>query len=179
MIGILAITISVIVSILSITIGDSISPIIGLVISLIGFFFERKHVVDLGILISSGAFFYVLRYPPLNYLNLFLIIGTFFLYFVLWMFIRWNILITKLEKNVIGSEDINILKDYKMHSCLYNLSTILFAFFITLTGGMIATYSFVGPLSSTFETYLTIVFSVGTLTIIYLILSVLPKHLTK
>lgn len=153
-------------------------PAVGGIFSIIGLINGKNLGIDLGVLISSSSFFYLMHDLRLTYGNLFFILATFFLYFGLWLFMRRAVLIDVMENDLADTRERNSLAEYKEDSGLYLLWTLFLGSIVASIGSLIAIYSFVGPFPSGMIIFLTIFFSIGTIFAVYTVVILLPKHFT-
>ncbi len=151
-------------------------PVIGGVISIFGLYLGKTKILNLGALLLVTSFFFLIQGIPFNYFNLFFIIFAFFFFFGLWIFMKRELLVSEIKNDLVGSEGINYLENYKKDSALYYLKTLLMGLLVSLTGGMIAAHSFIGPLPSGMALFLNVFFSVVILLALYSVLFLLPKY---
>jgi len=153
-------------------------PFIGGTLAVLGLLSDKNPLIDMGIFSSAFSFFYFLHHIPLNYANLFFILAMFFLYFAVWSLMRRATLIEGVEKDLVGEGERDFLQEYKEHSVLYQVRTILLGFLVASTGSLIAVHSFIGIFSIRVHTFLMLLISIGVIVSAYIVVVILPKYFT-
>lgn len=143
-----------------------------------GIVHRKKFNHRYGVFASAFSFFYFLQDIPLNYGNLFFILTMFFLYFGAWSLLRRATLIRSIEKNLVSEGEKGFLQEYKEHSILYQLRSIILAFIVASLGSLMAVHSFVRTFSIKFGTFLILLLSAGVIISVYIVMVVLPKYFT-
>ncbi|MFP3872263.1 MAG: hypothetical protein ACLFVL_05225 [Candidatus Aenigmatarchaeota archaeon] len=165
----------------SITIYDTFGwwfPAATGIAALVGSFSGKDPLIDAGILLSASSFFYFIRYISLSFFNLFFVLAMFFLYFGTWSFMKRARLIEYIEKDLVGEGEMNLIDEYKAHSALYSLWSLLLSFVVASAGSLIAVSSFVGPFSEEMSIFLLLLISSIVLSSVYVVVVLLPKYFT-
>ncbi|MEF8873723.1 MAG: hypothetical protein V5A88_03515 [Candidatus Thermoplasmatota archaeon] len=153
-------------------------PFISGTVAAVGLYIGKNSIIDMGVFASAFSFFYFLQDIPLNYGNLFFILTMFFLYFGAWSLLRRATFIGSIEKDLISEEEKGFLQEYKEHSILYQLRSIILAFLVASLGSLMAVHSFVRTFSIKFGTFLILLLSAGVIISVYIVMVILPKYFT-
>jgi len=153
-------------------------PIIGGIILIIGLYIEESSLLDIGIFLLTGSFFFAILDFNINYLNFVIVILSFFFFFGLWAFMRREMLLKQIERELIGNEGVRHLDEYKKHSVIYYTKSVFTCLCVAVLGGIIAFNSFVGPFPDILSVIINITFSLAVLASIYIVLIILPRYYT-
>ncbi|MBS3816183.1 MAG: hypothetical protein KGY76_01310 [Candidatus Thermoplasmatota archaeon] len=151
------------------------SPIFG-VLSVVGLYFGKKKLVDMGIFFLASSFFYSFRDLTLTYKNLVFVLSSFFLIISIWFFMRRSVLIKEMERHFEGEKKTDHLEAYKKDFVPYCLRIVIFGFSLSLLGSSIALLSSIGPFPSRWTSYLVVLFSAVVIFNLYIVVIVLPKY---
>lgn len=152
------------------------TPMLGGGLAIFGLYLKRTIPVDGGFLLLASGFFLSFRTIPFSYANFIFILSTYFVFFGLWIFTRRTVLIKKLEKEFVIERKDKGITEYREDTAFHYVKTLLLSFLVSLTGGLIALHSFIGPFTPGLRIYLRILFSLAVLGGIYIILILLPRH---
>lgn len=152
------------------------TPLVGGIISIFGLYLEKSKILDIGTLVLVISFFFLIQDIPFNYVNLFFILFMIFFFFGLWIFMKREVFIKKIESDLVGTEGENHIKEYKSHSLIYYVKGLIMGLFVSTAGGLIALHSFIGPFSSSLSLFLNVLFSGIVLLGLYSVLFLLPKY---
>ncbi|MFW5945766.1 MAG: hypothetical protein ACOCSJ_02410 [Candidatus Natronoplasma sp.] len=147
----------------------------GLVL-ILGLYLEKTRILDVGTLLLVSSFFFLIQDIPFNYLNFIFILFMIFFFFELWVFMKRELFVKGIEKDLVGNEGIIYLEEYKEHSARYYVKSLFMGLFVSAAGGSIAVHSFIGPFPSGFSLFLNVLFSSMVLFGLYSVMFLVPKY---
>ncbi len=150
-------------------------PLIGGGIAIIGWKFKNQSQIDFGFLLLAGTFFYSLKDIDFNLTNLFFILAAFFLFFSGRYLLRRSSLVIDLRKKSIKGSARKNLNEFKTDSMIYYFRISLFAFLLSLSGGVISHYTFLGPFPSRYVIPMVITLSILFIIGLYIVSIFLPR----
>ncbi len=153
-------------------------PIIGGSVLILGLHIEEGALLDFGTFLLTGSFFFTILDLDINYLNFLIVILCFFFFFGLWAFMRREMILKQIERELIGNEGLRHLDEYKKHSVIYYTKSVFTCLCVAVLGGIIASNSFVGPFPDILSVIINITFSLAVLASIYIVLIILPRYYT-
>jgi len=148
---------------------------LGGIVSVLGLYLEKTKILDVGTLVLLSSFFFLIQDIPFNYLNLVFILFMIFFFFELWIFMKRELFVKEIENDIVGSEGIIYLEEYKKHSALYLVKSLLMGLFVSAAAGLIAAHSFIGPFPSGLSLVLNVFFSGLVLFGLYSVMFLVPR----
>ncbi len=154
-------------------------PVLGGGISILGWFLKSNLQIDFGFLVTAGSFFYAVHEIKFDLTNLVSIVGLFFLFFSGRYLLRKSLFLRDMKKNQMNDVDRDHLREFKEDFIYFYLKSSVLAASLSIFGGVVAFYSFVGPFPRMFVVPMIMVFGSIFLLGLYLVVIVIPRRVSS
>ncbi len=153
-------------------------PLIFSFLPMIGFLRKNSPVIDFGIILTIIPYFFINREVPLSIINAITIVGFLFLFIGIWFFMRYFLLVGKIEdssrKGSIGKIDISFSKPARKFTVYGILSNILLGAFLSVVASLMGSHISLARITTgRIETFLMIVFNLALFFVIYKMISII------
>lgn len=172
----ITLVITVLASILSLSSPYWPLPLIGGIIAVGGLIFEKKVLIDVGLIGGIFSFYLLNRAMEVNMLNLSISILIFFTFFSIWVLDSKTIIILSIKKDMPGKGTLKEVEEVERGNLVYLARINIMGIGVSYIGAFISLSSSIAPLvGDKFVVPLIILFGLSTLIILYTIMQVLPK----
>ncbi len=156
-------------------------PIILSVIPTVGFLREKNSVIDIGIILTILSHFFINRDISLTPLNTLLMVGFLFLFVGIWIFVRYFLLVEKIEDSARkGSQDgclISFTRSARKFTVRGIFTNILLGAVLSIIASLMGSYSSLGRVTTgRIEVVLMIVFTSSLFFVIYKMIGLMASE---